>query len=74
MRYEKAFDIWPIPSYVRKSIKPGQWVKAGPNGPKGMYLGQTVSGSDVVAWPQGKRSNIAARAKVLRQYAKGIDK
>ena len=71
MRYEKAFDIWPLPSYVRRAIKPGQWITAGPGGSKGIYLGQTKGGSDVVAWPQGKGSNVAARAKLLRQYARG---
>ena len=69
MRYEKAFNVWPLPSYLRRYIKPGQWVTAGADGPKGMYLGQTERGSDVVAWPQGKGSNIAQKAKILRQYA-----
>jgi hypothetical protein len=69
MRYERAFNVWPLPSYLRKHIQPGQWVTAGENGPKGMYLGQTAGGTDVVAWPQGKGSSVTARAKLLRQYA-----
>lgn len=67
--YVKPFDIWVLPQKVRAAIQIGQWVMAGPDGPKGMYLGQTRSGSDVVAWAgnmKGKKDYV----KKLRAYAK----
>ena len=67
--YTKTFDIWPLPTKVRAAIQIGQWVTAGPDGPKGMYLGQTKSGSDVVAW-SGNMKNKKGYVKSLREYAK----
>ena len=64
MKYKKAFNIWQVPSYLRKGIHPGQWVYAGDPSNKGQYLGQTKMGCDVVAW----KSKLRTRSR-LRQYA-----
>ena len=71
--YVKTFDIWPVPDYVRGHIQPGQWVTAGPEGPKGQYLGQRPGCSDVVAW-QGRGLGRRGYVKALRDYAKGAAK
>jgi hypothetical protein len=73
--YQKAFDIWQTPDYLRGHILPGQWIFAGDRAHMGRYLGQGRAGSDVVAWrgnyknhPKGARAYI----RTLRQYAKGV--
>ena len=65
MKYEKAFNIWQVPSYLRKHIHPGQWIYAGVKDNRGQYLGQTKSGVDIVVW----KSKLDKR-KQLREYAK----
>jgi len=64
MKYEKAFNIWQLPSYLRGGIHPGQWVYAGDPNTKGQYLGQTKMGCDVVAWNHKPDTR-----NKLRQYA-----
>lgn len=66
----RAFDVWTLPDYLRASILPGQWVTAGPNGPKGRYMGQTRGGCDVVAWA-GNAKGRPGYGAALRAYAKG---
>jgi hypothetical protein len=67
MQFKPTIDVWALSQVERAAIQPGQWVKAGPNGPRGQYLGQRKSGSDVVAW-QGRHAFKAAR-RALRLYA-----
>lgn len=73
-QFVPAFDIWPLPPRARAAIQPGQWVYAGQDGPKrrGVYLGQTKAGVDVVAW-SGNFPRKGARAYIatLRTFAKG---
>lgn len=71
-RYVPALDVWPLPPQARAALHPGQWVTAGPGGPRGRYLGQTRGGSDVVAWQEGApKGGRRARVAALRAYAKG---
>jgi hypothetical protein len=67
--YAPAFDIWTVPGYLRGLIQPGQWVTAGPNGPRGRYMGQKPGGSDVVAWQNNARGRKGYGA-ALRAYAR----
>lgn len=69
-RYQQAFDIWTIPAYLRRYIQPGQWVTAGPNGPRGRYMGQRPGGSDVVAWRDNARG-VPGYGAALRAFARG---
>lgn len=66
--YVKALDIWPLPPKSRAALQVGQWVTAGPDGPKGRYMGQKQGGTDVVAWSGNWRGRGYLRA--LRDYAR----
>lgn len=69
-RFRPAVDVWALDPAGRAALHPGQWVTAGPDGPKGRYLGQTRGGSDVVAWSDNARGRPGYGA-ALRAYAKG---
>ena len=69
-QYIPTLDIWELSPLQRKLLQPGQWVKAGPNGARGRYLGQTRTGSDVVAWQDNARGK-PGYGTALRAYAKG---
>lgn len=70
--FAPAFDIWSVPSYLRKHIQPGQWVYAGDRSNMGQYLGQSKGGADVVAWKGNFRAGKKnAYIKALRAYTKG---
>lgn len=69
-QYVATLDVWPLPPKARAALQPGQWVKAGPDGPRGQYLGQR-NGSDVVAWAGNRRGRGPAYVRALRAYAKG---
>jgi hypothetical protein len=69
-RYLPALDVWSLDPAARAALQPGQWVTAGPGGPKGRYLGQRPGGSDVVAWSDNARGRPGYGAS-LRAYAKG---
>lgn len=69
-RYVPALDIWPLPPRARAALTPGQWVTAGPGGPRGRYLGQTRGGVDVVAWrDNARRGHALDYMRALRAYA-----
>ncbi len=72
-RFQSTVDVWDLTPKQRARLMPGQWVKAGPAGPKGRYWGQTRGGSDVVAWSQNaKASRMGWRYhRTLRDYALG---
>jgi hypothetical protein len=50
MQYQKAFDIWAMPTSFYKFIQPGQWVYAGDKGNIGRFYGVKNTGVVVVAW------------------------
>ncbi|SCX31089.1 hypothetical protein DSM25558_5116 [Agrobacterium sp. DSM 25558] len=56
-RFSKTVDIWNLSPEAIAKLQPGQWVKAGPDGTKGRFMGQGAS--TVVAWvgriPRGNR-------------------
>lgn len=68
MTYRPTLDVWTLTESERAALSPGQWVTAGPNGPKGRYMGQTATGSDVVAWADNARGQKGYGA-TLRAYA-----
>lgn len=55
--FKKTVDIWAMTAEQIAALQPGQWVKAGPDGPSGRFFGHGAS--TVVAWsrrlPKGKR-------------------
>lgn len=69
--FVRAFDVWPLPDYARAVILPGQWITAGPDGPRGRYMGQTAGGIDVVAWAGNAKGRGRSYGAALRAYAKG---
>jgi len=73
-QYRPALDIWPLPERARAALHPGQWVTAGPGGPRGRYLGQTRAGVDVVAWAGNARGRGPSYVRALRAYALGNPK
>jgi len=68
MRFKATFDIWQLTRSERAAIQPGQWITAGPEGPRGQYLGQKPNGIEVVAWREGA-DQYANKRRALRQYA-----
>ena len=68
MKFKPTIDVWALAPSERAAIQPGQWITAGPEGPRGQYLGQKPGGSDVVCWNK-YASGFAAKRRVLRQYA-----
>jgi hypothetical protein len=50
MQYQKAFDIWAMPTEFYKFIQPGQWVYAGDKNNIGRFYGIKSTGVAVVAW------------------------
>jgi len=73
MQYQKAFDIWAMPSSFYKFIQPGQWVYAGDDEHKGRFYGVKKSGTIVVAWLGNARKHPKPSEyfKSLRDYANG---
>lgn len=70
MRYQNTIDIWAMQKNDVSKLQPGQWVKAGPNGNRGIYLGVKASGSIVVAWHSNATSRqYRAYIRALRNYA-----
>lgn len=69
-QYVKALNVWPLPPRARAALQPGQWVTAGPNGPRGRYMGQR-NGCDVVAWAENSRGKGRTYAARLRAFATG---
>ncbi len=72
MQFQKAIDIWALPQPLVKHLQPGQWVKAGPQGPSGRFYGvRPRSGVVVVAWKGNAKASkdYFGYCKGLRQYA-----
>lgn len=73
--FRPTINIWSLNPKQIASLRPGQWVKAGNQGDKGVFCGVKKSGTVVVAWYEnakrgqgGFRSYVAA----LMNYAKGV--
>lgn len=47
-RYRPLIDIWELTEEERSKLAIGQWVTAGPDGPRGRFYGH--GRSTVVAW------------------------
>jgi len=68
MRYMKTVDIWTLDDEQRRKLPIGQWVTAGPDGPKGRWMGQGRA-SSVVAWLDNGRGHWRSYMRTIRQYA-----
>ena len=74
MRFQPTIDIWSLTDEQRASLQPGQWVMAGPSGPRGRFLGQ--GRTTVVGWLDNARGHRSYRAymRTLRDYARSISR
>lgn len=65
-KFLPTINIDNLSSEERKALQPGQWVRAGEDGPTGRFFGEGAS--TVVAWskrlPKGKR-----HFEYLKRYA-----
>lgn len=74
MRYTPPVNIWDT-NVIPRNLQPGQWVYAGNEQDRGMFLGVRNQHTVVVAWLgniRGHGSNRQAYIRSLRQYAKGV--
>lgn len=73
MKYSKPLDIWALNDEARAALQPGQWVYAGVEVDKGVWLGVKASGTQVVAWYRNAKGHKSYRAYIrsLRDYALG---
>lgn len=67
MLYVATVDVWALTEEQRAMLQPGQWVQAGPDGPRGRWAGMKASGSSVVAWSH--RATDPETFRALRDYA-----
>jgi hypothetical protein len=72
-RYAPTLDIWALDDEARAALPVGQWVTAGPDGPRGRFLGQGRA-STVVAWLGNARGSRDYRGYMatLRTYARSV--
>lgn len=70
MRYAPAIDIFTLTDAERERLPIGQWVTAGPDGPKGRFLGHGRN-TQVVAWLGNAKGSGDYRGYMttLRTYA-----
>lgn len=73
MRYAPTIDIHALTDEQRARLPVGQWVTAGPDGPKGRFLGAGRQ-THVVAWLGNARGSRDYRGYMasLRDYARGL--
>lgn len=71
-RFQPTIDIWELDDEQRARLQPGQWVTAGPDGPRGRFLGQ--GRSTVVGWLGNARGHRSYRdyMRTLRTYARTL--
>lgn len=67
-RFQRTVDIWAMTPEQRAKLLPGQYVKAGPEGPIGRFWGEGRA-STVVAWLGNARGRGWAYHRALRDYA-----
>lgn len=65
-RFQKTIDIWALDSAERKLLQPGQYVTAGPDGPRGRFYAE--GRSTVVAWDGNARGDYVAYQRAMRDY------
>lgn len=71
-RFSKAIDIWALSSGERQRLQPGQWVTAGPDGPRGRFYAE--GRSTVVAWNGNARGRWSAYQRALADYGATVRK
>jgi len=71
-KYQKTVDIWAATYSEREALQVGQWITAGPNGARGIWLGITSTKSCVAAWVGNmeRNKNPAKYLANLSAYAK----
>jgi hypothetical protein len=71
-RFLPTLDIWALDDAQRARLPIGQWVTAGPDGPKGRFLGQ--GRSTVVAWLGNARGSrdYHGYMRTLRDYGRSV--
>lgn len=73
-KFLPTLDIWTLSDEQRAALRPGQWVTAGVDGPKGRFYGQ--GRSTVVAWIGNARASrdYAGYMRALRDYGRSVAK
>lgn len=73
-KFTKAVDIWALTDLQRALLPIGQWVTAGPDGPRGRFFGQ--GRSTVVAWVENARTKRSGGYKAymasIAAYGKSV--
>lgn len=75
-RYQPTIDIHKLDQRDRAKLQPGQWVRAGENGPTGRFYGS--GSSDVVAWLGNARSwrkskgGVPGYFRIIAEYGRGV--
>lgn len=69
-RFQPALDIWDLDEDQRSRLQIGQWVTAGPEGPKGRFYGQ--GRTTVVAWLGNARRNYREYMRTIRDYGASV--
>lgn len=69
-RFRPTLDIWELDETERSQLQPGQWVTAGPDGPRGRFYGE--GRSTVVAWLGNARGRYRSYMATLRDYGRSI--
>ncbi|KUL94308.1 hypothetical protein DK26_14930 [Bosea sp. WAO] len=72
-RFRATLDIWPLSDAERAALPVGQWVTAGPDGPRGRFYGQGRA-STVVAWVGNARRSrdYAGYMRAIRDYGRSV--
>jgi len=73
MKYVETVNIWNASDEEIAALQPGQWVRAGTNGPRGQWCGlKKISGVKVVAWFCNRKTKRGYYEyfNALRNYAK----
>lgn len=68
--FRPTLDIWELTDEQRAELPIGQWVTAGPDGPKGRFYGQ--GRSTVVAWLGNARGRYRAYMATIRDYGRTV--
>lgn len=68
--FRPALDIWELTDAQRAELPIGQWVTAGPDGPKGRFYGQ--GRSTVVAWVGNARGRYRTYMAAVRDYGRTV--
>ena len=69
-----SIDIWELTAEQRAKLRRGQWVQAGPGGPRGRFYAETKGGT-IVAWhgnARGAAGGYRTYMSVIRDYADSI--